>query len=201
MGTGLLAVSLSSLSATAVQAQDKLEFSANVGITSDYVFRGESQSSEHAAGQGGVDASYGIFYAGIWGSSVDFGDNSADVEVDFYAGIKPKLGNFEFDLGVIYYAYPGAKDSAAEYNLVEGKFGVSTSIDKLSLGATLYYSPDYFGSFGKALTVEGTAEYALPMDFALSGTYGQIDFETGTGNRLCLLECRPVKKLWRELVC
>ena len=80
-------------------------YSWNLGVTSDYIFRGISQNARNTAAQGGVDITYGIFYAGIWGSDVNFGRNSdglpfgsgnpgssvANVEVDIYAGIKPVL--------------------------------------------------------------------------------------------------------------
>ena len=47
--------------------------SANVALTSQYVFRGFSRTAEHAALQGGMDATCGRFYAGFWGSNLDFG--------------------------------------------------------------------------------------------------------------------------------
>ena len=84
----------------------RCEFSINVAGTTDYVFRGISQNGEDPAAQGGADMSCGIFYAGVWGSTVDF----APYEVDLYGGIKKDLGFAEVDLGVIYYAYPGADD-------------------------------------------------------------------------------------------
>src|SRR5436190_4884162 len=43
-------------------------FSANVGITTDYVFRGYSQTDQNATVQGGFDATCGMFYAGVWAS-------------------------------------------------------------------------------------------------------------------------------------
>src|SRR5262245_49551552 len=49
-------------------------FSANAALTTDYVFRGCSQSAEGAAVQGGFDATCGMFYAGVWASSLNFGD-------------------------------------------------------------------------------------------------------------------------------
>ena len=74
-------------------------------LTTDYVFRGFSQTAEGAAIQGGFDATCGMFYAGMWASSAGLmgGDRhrqtctggfpfDAHVEVDFYAGIKPKTG-------------------------------------------------------------------------------------------------------------
>ena len=49
------------------------EWSANTALTTDYVFRGISQSDEHAAIQGGFDFTWCRFYAGVWASSIDFG--------------------------------------------------------------------------------------------------------------------------------
>ena len=107
-----------------VVAGSKLELSANVALTTDYVFRGFSQTDESPAIQGGFDATYGAFYLGIWASNLDFGGATnlagatvdiADIEVDLYGGITKEvtLGGRDvtFDLGVIYYAYPNAFDT------------------------------------------------------------------------------------------
>jgi uncharacterized protein (TIGR02001 family) len=142
--------------------------SANVGITSDYVFRGISQTDESPAIQGGFDATCGIFYAGTWASSLDFGGDAAgndiaNMEWDFYAGIKPKTGPITWDLGVIYYAYPNANDAAAELNLVEFKVGGSAEVWKGgTLGVTGFFSPDYTGELGDVWTVEAGLAQALP---------------------------------------
>jgi len=151
--------------------------SANIAFTTDYVFRGFSQTGEDPTMQGGVDVSYGMFYAGIWASGLDFGPQVATAEVDFYTGIKKSYNNLNFDFGVIYYAYPGAEDGGAELNYVELKAGVSTSIDKLGIGATVFYSPEYTGETGDTVTVEGKASYEFasfrgvtPTVSALVGT-------------------------------
>jgi uncharacterized protein (TIGR02001 family) len=167
-----------------VEEGRKLELSANVGLTSDYVFRGFSQTAEHPAIQGGFDASYGILYGGVWGSNLDFGGDGsgndiADIEIDLYAGVKPKLGPVEFDLGVIYYAYPDASDAGAELDFWEFKAGASVSpIDPLTLGVTAYYSPEYTGEVGKTWVVEGSAELSLPkmgpLSPSLSATLGSL---------------------------
>lgn len=151
----------------AASAQDKLELSANIGATSDYVFRGFSQTLEDPTIQGGFDATYGMFYAGIWASGVDFVDGSggpgsgdASIEVDFYAGITPKLGNVDFDLGVIYYAYPGSENlDGADQDYVEIKGGASTTFQNFSIGGVLYYSPDYYAETGPALIPELSLGY------------------------------------------
>lgn len=140
------------------------EWSFNIGATSDYVFRGISQRNEDPALQGGVDFTYGLFYAGIWSSMVDFGDSvGAEAELDFYAGIKPEWRGVSFDLGVIYYTYPGANDGGAELDFVELKLGASTSpVENLTVGGTVYYSPEYTGETGEVWTFEASAAYQLP---------------------------------------
>ena len=65
-----LATQFSSVSAQA----EGPEFSANVALTTDYIFRGFSQTDEGAAIQGGMDMTWNIFYVGVWGSNLDFGN-------------------------------------------------------------------------------------------------------------------------------
>jgi len=159
----------------------KFGWSVNIGATTDYIFRGISQNARGATPQGGVDITYGIFYAGIWSSGVDFGQNPyipglirsgravAGTEVDYYAGIKPVLGPLTFDIGAILYTYPNAKDKgplftqAREQDYVEAKIGVSaTPITNLTTGVTVFLSPQYTGGQGVTQVVEGTAAYELP---------------------------------------
>lgn len=144
------------------------ELTANFGVTSDYIFRGFSQSRERPAVQGGVDLTYKIFYAGFWASGIDFGDKPtggavAVAEVDFYAGIKPKFGKLTMDLGVIYYTYPGAFDPGAELDYVELKLGGSLEVWKGgTVGLTGFYSPEYTGKTGEVFTLEGVIAQELP---------------------------------------
>lgn len=159
----------------------KLEWSMTLGATSDYVFRGLSFNDEDPAAQGSIDMSYGIFYAGVWGSNLagDFGH----VEVDIYAGIKPKLGPVEFDLGAIYYIYPDEDKVAlggdAEY--VELKAGASFEpVKNLSAGVTYFYVPDQDNSVA-VHTVEGSLGYSLPavgiFSPSISGLVGYSEAE------------------------
>jgi uncharacterized protein (TIGR02001 family) len=142
--------------------------SYNFAVTSDYVFRGFSQSAEDPTIQGGVDVTYKLFYVGVWASGLDFGHDAFDrsivrAEVDIYAGIKPVLGPVTFDFGVIYYAYPGAHDSAAELDYVELKAGASGTIWRDgTLGLTVFYSPEYTGETGSVWTIEGMFAQVLP---------------------------------------
>lgn len=160
----------------------KLEFSATVGGTSDYIFRGISQTQEDPAFQAGFDLTYGIFYAGVWGSNVDFGPGiDGNAEVDLYTGLKPVWGPVTFDFGVIYYAYPGANNPGADLDYVELKAGYSMEspwIKGLTSGTTVFWSPDYGGEVGDVFTIESAASYALPkvwiFDPAVSGVWGTV---------------------------
>ena len=105
---------LASLAAPA-SAQTEVDVAFNVGVVSDYVFRGASQTDEEPALQGGVDITAGSFYAGVWGSNVDFFDDT-DAEIDFYGGFRGEAGGFALDGGVIFYAYVN-EPNFADYNL------------------------------------------------------------------------------------
>ena len=86
--------------ATAAVEAPKSDFSVsgNVGIYSDYIFRGYTQTENKPALQGGFDVSHSSgLYAGVWASNVDWTvqggsmrDNS--VEIDLYAGFAGEFG-------------------------------------------------------------------------------------------------------------
>lgn len=176
--------------APAAEPARRCSFSMNIGGTTDYVFRGISQTLEDPAAQGGVDATCGMFYAGVWASTVDFVEGKpnpgdANYEVDLYAGIKPTWGPLTFDLGVIYYAYPNAKDDIpvlgiGEFDYFELKGGVSGTWNNFSLGGTLFWSPDYFGETGDTLTSEGTIGYTFnaigPVTPSVSALIGHTEY-------------------------
>ncbi len=163
----------------------ELQFSANFAITSDYVFRGFSQSASRPAVQAGVDATYKWFYIGAWGSLIDFGrignKDVAHQEIDYYAGIKPVLGPVTLDLGVIYYTYPNAFDPGAELDYVELKFGGSMSPWKdASVGVTFFYSPEYTGKTGDVWTVEGTFSQAFaPVRNVTPSVSATLGYQSG----------------------
>jgi uncharacterized protein (TIGR02001 family) len=92
-------------------------FTGNVGLFSQYVFRGLTQTNEKPAVQGGFDLGHKSgFYAGTWASNINWVSDavpppysvSASMEWDFYGGYKGSLpADFGYDLGVLYYYYPG----------------------------------------------------------------------------------------------
>jgi len=105
----------------AVHAEDASPLTFNVGVVSDYRFRGLSQTRFDPALQGGVD--YALpntgFYVGAWGSTIrwikDAGKianvdtGSAPVEIDVYAGYRGEIvkDQLSYDVGLLQYWYPG----------------------------------------------------------------------------------------------
>ena len=168
--------------APAPEAKPRCTFSGNVALTSQYVFRGFSQTAEHAALQGGMDATCGRFYAGFWGSNLDFGGridpitgtvkDVADIEIDWYAGVKHDFGRAELDFGVIYYSYPSAFDKRfvvdgplgqRELDYVELKLSTKWKLrDDLSFTTTAFWSPEYTNKTGNVFTSEYGFEYTMP---------------------------------------
>ncbi len=80
-------------------------FSATLWLTTDYVFRGISQTDSKPAVQGSFDYAHPAGpYLGIWGSNVNSGISKGGIELDFYAGIaRELLPNFNADAAILYY--------------------------------------------------------------------------------------------------
>jgi uncharacterized protein (TIGR02001 family) len=125
-------------------------FTANVGLVSDYVWRGISQTSHAPAIQGGFDYAHSSgFYAGVWGSNVSWivdtattlnGVGSAGLELDTYLGFKNSFAeDFSYDVGFIRYNYPGsytpvANLAKADTDEIYGAIGYKWLSAKYSYG-------------------------------------------------------------------
>ena len=164
------AVALIGLS-TPASAQSDVQVAWNVGVVSDYVFRGFSQTGEDPAIQGGVDLTSGAFYAGAWASNVDFGDDT-DAEIDVYGGYRTEAGGFALDFGVIGYLYAGEPDGAG-YNYAEFKAAASRAAGPATFGAAVYYSPDFFGVDDEATYAEVNAAFSPADKWTISGAVGK----------------------------
>ncbi|MGI2260406.1 TorF family putative porin [Shewanella sp. GXUN23E] len=121
-GIVLCLVSLSPLAQAGV--------SGNLGVSSNYLWRGISQTGNGSAVQGGLDYSHDSgFYAGTWVSNVDFGDDTS-YELDLFAGFSGELSEgLAYDLGYVFYGYPDA-DASVDF----GELYASVSWQWLTLG-------------------------------------------------------------------
>lgn len=180
-----------SLTAPLVNADSPHEFSANVALTTDYMYRGISQSSEGPAISGGFDYTYATggfadFYAGIWASSLDFGDNDTGIEIDYYGGFTGEFSNgISWDIGGLYYHYPETDaDAAGDFDFAEvyGSLGYTFSnvMFEPAIGVSVAYSPDFFGETGDAVYVNPTLDLSLPHGFGLSFAYGNQSIDEGS---------------------
>jgi uncharacterized protein (TIGR02001 family) len=114
---GLTAAALGSGAAYAQKAPEPdYTLTGNIGIFSQYIFRGLTQTDQQPALQGGFDYAHKSgFYVGTWGSNIswlrDFGNYSSggSLELDIYGGYKGTFGksDFGYDVGLLYYWYPG----------------------------------------------------------------------------------------------
>ena len=106
---------LASLAPVAAQAEEASPVSYNVGVVSDYRYRGISQSRLRPALQGGVDYANGPIYLGTWLSTIkwvkDGGGGDAPVEWDIYGGTKGDIvkDTLSYDVGALGYLYVGNK--------------------------------------------------------------------------------------------
>ena len=195
----LMALALGSVSglAQAQTATPESSLSFNVGATTDYRYRGISQSRLKPAVQGGIDyADKSGFYVGAWGSSIKWikdagGDASA--ELDLYAGYKGAVGDVSYDLGFLRYEYP-SNQLAVSANTNE-IYGAATFGP-----ATLKYSHAISNLFGFANSknsyyVDLSGTFDLGSGFSLvphvgyqsvknSGAYSYTDYALTLGKDL-----------------
>lgn len=191
-----------SITAVSAPAQAQIEtsvgtFSPSVTITSNYIFRGLSQSRKDPAIQANLEYTYeiGAFtpYAGMFASTTRFPSNntpagSTDIrqprELDFFGGVRWKtpLDGLLLDVGFISYTYPGNTADQnrnggpnaygnPQWNEVYGKFaydfGLATAV------GSVYYAKDFSYGAGKAMYYEGGFDVPLPFAFLGSARVGR----------------------------
>jgi uncharacterized protein (TIGR02001 family) len=144
---------------------------SNVGLVSDYLYRGISQTAAKPAIQGGMDYGHASgFYAGLWGSNISWISDAAvasgaSLELDTYFGFKNSFaGDFSYDVGFLRYNYPGyytpgatKADTNEVYGLIGWKF------------LTLKYSNSLGDTFGWK-DASGTSYIDLSASYTLEGS-------------------------------
>lgn len=161
--------------AAAQEAESDFDFSANIALTNNYIYRGFTQTDGDFAIQGGFDIAHSSgAYLGVWASNIDFNDQtieddgdtvSSSIEIDLYGGFAGDFGNsmFSYDIGFIYYAYPGSpKGSDYDFYELGVTLGADAGFATFSVGA--WWSPDFFGGIGDALYIPIGIEVPIPLD-------------------------------------
>jgi uncharacterized protein (TIGR02001 family) len=155
--------------------------SATIGATTDYVFRGVSQTYDSGALQLGANyQSPRGWFAGTWASNVDpYPFGVAAIELDLYAGFRQALGD-RFGTAFTYTHYQYVHDARpARYNYDELAFSASY-LDEVV--ATISYQPDTtlysalaYASRGASVAYELALRWPLPAGFALTAGAGYYD--------------------------
>jgi uncharacterized protein (TIGR02001 family) len=89
-------------------ATDTLEFSARVGVASDYIYRGTTLSDRKPAAGASFEVAFAKLYAGVAVATVKL-PTEPSAEITLSSGIRPTLGNINFDFGLTYFLYPAER--------------------------------------------------------------------------------------------
>ncbi len=160
-------------------------FTGNVGLVSDYVFRGISQSQHNPAIQGGFDYAHSSgFYLGTWASNVSWVNDTgfkknSSLELDLYGGYKWGFApDTTLDLGVLTYIYPGTKvagmpdtDSTEIYAGLSWKFLSLKYNHTVSSNLFGWVSPTGGKSKGSGY-IDLSANYEVAEGLTLNGHIG-----------------------------
>ncbi len=172
-------------------------FTTYLTFTSDYRFRGISQSERNPAIQGGVDfqRDNGLF-AGVWTSTIDFADeavrsNPRDIEIDYYLGFNKRFAsNWSVVLSVVHYAYPSTSFNYDYTELLVGirfrdQVGLVVAHSEQVLGhdaSATDYEIDLAQPLGRRLELTATAGfYDIGGDFGQSYSYWNLGLSKDLG--------------------
>ena len=163
-------------SLTLISFSASAEVSMNLGVTSNYMWRGVTQSDDGVAISGGIDyANDNGFYAGVWTGNVDFGASSGS-EVDLYVGYASSINSIDYDIGYVMYTYPNSGFEDSNYS----EISLKTSYESLTLGVALTVisdiDDDQAFSTGDIYT-HASYSFELPQEYSLTLTGGIYTFD------------------------
>ncbi|MGC6535530.1 MAG: TorF family putative porin [Parvibaculales bacterium] len=146
------------------------EVEANVGITSDYIWRGVSQNNGGTSASGGLDVSYESgAYVGLWVGDTAASDSpttEADFgtqELDLYFGYAGEAGGLSYDVGYLAYMYPSSQSDDHEADFSE----VYVTLGKGPISVSYYYLAD-----GDDADAGDSTYVAVDYETELGGDYG-----------------------------
>jgi uncharacterized protein (TIGR02001 family) len=145
------------------------ELTGTVTPISDYDLRGITQSAQDPALQGSLDwTGKNGLYLSAWGSTIDFGDCcDEEVEIDLYGGFRGG-DELTWDVGFIYYAYPGT-DPDLDYPEIYAGLGWN------GLTGKIYYSNDFGNSDESSFYYDVSGTWELPANVGLTAHIGYSD--------------------------
>ncbi len=184
----LISLALLALMPLAAQAQedDGSGFNWNAAATSEYMFRGISQTDDHPAIQAGAGYSFSNgFYVGAWASNVDFGE-STDAEVDTFIGWNGDLtDSVNLDVQLVRYNYVGEPDGVDyAYNELIGKVSFAENYS-----ATLGYTNDFLNTDTDSVYVAVGGSWAVGNDFNVTAGLGYTTVDNALSTEDGYMDC------------
>jgi uncharacterized protein (TIGR02001 family) len=154
-----------------------LSVSATGTVASDYLFRGISQTRSRPAWQlSNFEVSHDSgLYIGAFVSNVRFAGTNARQEIDVFGGYRFSAAGFNVDVYGIWYTYPGYRAQPGQFglNFFEGVAKVTREVGPVTLSTTLAGSPNFFGSSGTGIYLEGGADWRTGVwDVTVQGRLG-----------------------------
>jgi len=198
LASAALAAALLAPGVASAQASSPHSLTGNVGLYSQYIFRGLTQTNKDPALQGGFDYSHASgLYVGTWGSNISWltdsplvtGYSSSSLELDVYGGYRGSVGDIGYDVGLLYYYYPGTHSTTlapgtfkADTTEVYGGLSWKWLSAKLSVGVgdETFGVPDSSGTYYLDLG----ANYPISDKLTFNAHYGIQEFKgttTGVG--------------------
>ncbi|MEI8143934.1 MAG: TorF family putative porin [Alphaproteobacteria bacterium] len=161
------------------------DFAIGGKITSDYNFRGISQSARQPNLQLYGELRYDWLYAGAWAYTTRLPSRPL-AEIDLYVGIRPKVGPVTLDLGAMYYLYPNERQfqfpagtiwTPSDTDFWEAYFRPRWEVNStLTIGANTAYAPNWLRSGASGTIATAVATVSLPNNFSISGEVGRYWF-------------------------
>ena len=163
-------VAVALLTPALAAAQSASPVTGNMSLVSDYRFRGITQTFEEPALQGGFDYAHSSgVYLGNWNSSIaDSFFGGSPLEMDFYGGYKGTAGPLGYDVGVLYYYYPGSSPKIDNTEIYVGVSWKFLSLKYFYAVSDFFSVPDTDGSD----YIDFTATWDLGSGWGLVGHVG-----------------------------
>jgi len=162
-------------------SENELEFSARAGFATDYIYRGTTLSDHQPAAGAAVEATYGPLYAGTTVATVKL-PTQPIAEVTMAGGIRPKIADVNFDLGVTYFGYPGERlpGETNGINYWEAVIRGDRSIgDSIRIASGYAYSPNVSNTGAWSQYVAAGLGFELPSRLLPQGL--GVSFTTAAG--------------------
>ena len=156
---------------------EELKLSGTAQIATDYMSKGTSKNGGEPALSGSLEASSGVFYAGTWASEA-VTSQGGDAELHLYAGARPELAGFKWDLRAMAKTIPGTAPGVQE-SYAEFRADATRAFGKAKARVRVEYSPDNYGATRQAWWVEGQLSHPIGTRFTASAALGRREQDGG----------------------